>query len=492
MLGMPTKQTPAVTGITASPTPGQDWIKQETDAASFNDLRLARRCTKLLGMMSAGLGQSIPFACQDWASTKAAYRFLDHDQLDEAQILAGHFHATRDRLARSGQTVLLLHDTCEFSFQRKKDSQLGLIGRASFGTGQYDHLKHFTVRGLLMHSTLALTLDGLPLGLTALKFWTRQQFKGCNALKRKVNPTRVPIEEKESFRWLENLRQSTALLADPRTGVHIGDRESDIYELFCLAEELGTRFLVRTCVDRLAEDDQHTIAALMQDAPVRGRHRIQARNKLGQDYSAELELKYAQMQVLPPVGKRKACPPLTLTVIHAVEHGTPTGREPIVWKLLTNLPVNSRQDAIEKLNWYALRWKIEVFHKILKSGCKIEESNSVPPSDWSNSSPSTASSAGASSGSPCGFGPTLNNPPGRSSPKWNSNCSTNSRGHPTQTHHPASVTISSNSPNSAAISPAPVIRHPAIKSSGAASPAYMTSTSVTSWPKKMWVIKSYS
>jgi hypothetical protein len=374
MLGMPIKQTPPKTGIIASTAPAHNWIKQETDDTRFKDLRLARRCTKLLGMMSAGLGQSIPFACQDWASTKAAYRFLDNDQMDEAQILAGHFRATRDRLAQFGQTVLLLHDTCEFSFQRKKDSQLGLIGYASFGRDRLDQLKHFTVRGLLMHSTLALTLDGLPLGLAAIKFWTRQQFKGCNALKRKVNPTRVPIEEKESFRWLENLRQSTALLADPSAGVHIGDRESDIYELFCLAEELGTRFLVRTCVDRLAEDDQHTIAALMQDAPVRSRHRIHARNKQGQDYSVELELKYAQMQVLPPAGKRKDYPPLTLTVIHAVERGTPTGREPIVWKLLTNLPVNSRQDAIEKLNWYALRWKIEVFHKILKSGCKIEES----------------------------------------------------------------------------------------------------------------------
>jgi hypothetical protein len=116
------------------------------------------------------------------------------------------------------------------------------------------------------------------------------------------------------------------------------------------------------------------LLALALGVFLRRRHRIQARNKLGQDYSAELEIKYAQMQVLPPVGKRKAYPPLTLTVIHAVERGTPTGRDPIVWKLLTNLPVNSRQQAIEKLNWYALRWKIEVFHKTLKYGCKVEES----------------------------------------------------------------------------------------------------------------------
>jgi len=119
-----------------------------------------------------------------------------------------------------------------------------------------------------MHSSLAITTDGLPLGLTATKFWTRKEFKGCNALKRKINPTRVPIEKKESIRWLENLKQSTALLNHPERCVHIGDRESDIYELFCTAEALGTHFLVRTCVDRLAGDGKHTIAAEMKEVRV--------------------------------------------------------------------------------------------------------------------------------------------------------------------------------------------------------------------------------
>lgn len=116
-----------------------------------------------------------------------------------------------------------------------------------------------TVCGLLMHSSLAVTRDGLPLGLSAIKFWTRTKFKGTAALKKKINPTRVPIEEKESFRWLESMRQSIALFGDPARYIHVGDRESDIYELFCTAYELGTHFLVRTC-DRLAGDGEHTIA----------------------------------------------------------------------------------------------------------------------------------------------------------------------------------------------------------------------------------------
>ena len=172
-----------------------------------------------------------------------------------------------------------------------------------------------------MHSSVAITQEGLPLGLAAIKFWTRKQFKGCNALKRKINPTRVPIEEKESIRWLENLRQSTALTKTPGDCVHIGDRESDICELFSLAVELKTNFLVRTCVDRLAQDARTTIAAEMKKAPVKGRHCIQGRNRLGEPYEAELEIKFEQLQVLPPLGKWKDYSDLTLTVIHALERG---------------------------------------------------------------------------------------------------------------------------------------------------------------------------
>ena len=90
-----------------------------------------------------------------------------------------------------------------------------------------------------MHSSLAVTTEGLPLGLAAIKFWNREKFKGTNALKKRINPTRVPIEEKESIRWLDNLRHSTTLLGDPARCVRIGDRESDIYELFCTAQDAG-------------------------------------------------------------------------------------------------------------------------------------------------------------------------------------------------------------------------------------------------------------
>lgn len=156
--------------------------------------------------------------------------------------------------------------------------------------------------------------------------------------------------------------------------VHIGDRESDIYELFHAADELGTRFLVRTCVDRLAGVGDCTVADQMRQARPKGAYRIQARTKDGEHYEAVLQIKYERLVVRPPIGKEKDYPPLTLTVIHATEQRSPKNRAKIAWKLLTNLPVESLEAAIEKLKWYAMRWEIETFHKILKSGCKAEES----------------------------------------------------------------------------------------------------------------------
>jgi hypothetical protein len=157
-------------------------------------------------------------------------------------------------VAATDGLVLVLHDTTEFTYQREKSEAIGITKSINSGRDKAGRLRSHTVCGILMHSSLAATTDGLPLGLTAVKFWTRKKFKGTAALKKKINPTRVPIEKKKSIRWLENLKQSTELLEEPGRCVHIGDRESDIYELFCAAQQIGTHFLITTCVDRLAGD----------------------------------------------------------------------------------------------------------------------------------------------------------------------------------------------------------------------------------------------
>jgi hypothetical protein len=191
------------------------WVDRELAGCEFRDERLGKRFRSLLARLAGSPGESIPLACQDWTNTKAAYRFLDNARVSEAQILAGHFLATRDRVAATDGPILVLHDTTEFSFKREDIKAVGITYKGVTGANWDGTLRHYTACGILMHSSLAVTTEGLPLGLSAAKFWTRKKFKGTNALKKKINPTRVPIEEKESIRWLENLQQSTALLAEP-------------------------------------------------------------------------------------------------------------------------------------------------------------------------------------------------------------------------------------------------------------------------------------
>lgn len=220
-------------------------------------------------------------------------------QVDEGVILAGHFAATTTRFAAASGTLLVLHDTTEFSFTR--DTPEG-VGQLSFVKGR--HVTH-TVCGLLRHSGLVVTTDGVPLGLAAVKFWTRKKFKGTNALKRRVNPTRVPIEQKESVRWLDNLKQATTRLGNPARCVHVGDRERDIFELFCAAGEAGIHFLVRTCVDRLAGRGKTTVAKKMAREPIRGSHEVEVRDDHGRVSTVRVDLRFCRMTVHPPVGKRK-------------------------------------------------------------------------------------------------------------------------------------------------------------------------------------------
>ena len=157
----------------------------------------------------------------------------------------------------------------------------------------------------------------------------------------------------------------------------MADRESDIYELFCLAQDLGTRFLVRVQTDRLAapsvdeqpQDGAHRVFARISAVPWMGCHSVRA----DQDDTVRVQVKFVAIEILPPIGKQKRYRPQRLTYIHATEIDPPADRPPIDWKLVTNLPVEDFAAAVEKLEWYALRWKIEVFHKMMKSGCRAEQ-----------------------------------------------------------------------------------------------------------------------
>jgi Transposase DNA-binding len=377
---------------------GTTWLDRELAGCTLPDDRLAKRLRKLLEQLEGAMGASLPLACQDWAATKAAYRFFTNERVSEREILAGHFDATRNRLAATKGLILILHDTTEFTYQRQQAEAIGVTYRVNSGKDKAGRWRMHTVCGLLMHSSLAITIDGLPLGLAAIKFWSRKKFRGTAALKRRINPTRVPIEAKESVRWLENVRHATALLADPARCIHIGDRESDIYELFATAHELGTHFLIRSCVDRLANDDAHTLVEVMKDVPVKARHRIEVRNATGKSSTARLDIKYRQLKVLPPVGKQKRYPALMLTVICAHERRTPKDREKIDWRLITDLrSVQPRRRSRSSTGTRGVGRSSSITRSSNLAAAP-RTPGSEPRSDWSTCLRCSASSLGGCSG----------------------------------------------------------------------------------------------
>ncbi|MGF6297580.1 hypothetical protein OKW43_007726 [Paraburkholderia sp. WC7.3g] len=202
----------------------QAWFERELEGSEFRDARLRKRFGTLLEQLWKGMGQTILLACQDWASTKAAYRFMDNDRVCEQDILSGHFQATAQRFFSTDGPVLVLQDTTTFSYERERPELIGYAGSAITSAQRRGRATPSPQCGILMHSSLAVTAQGLPLGVAAIKFWSRKEFKGTATRRSKVNFTRIPIEQKESFRWIENLRQSTTRLGDPDRCVHIGDR----------------------------------------------------------------------------------------------------------------------------------------------------------------------------------------------------------------------------------------------------------------------------
>ena len=152
----------------SEPCGGLDWIEQESAASTLPDARLEKRLRHLVEQLAKGVGRSIPWACQDWAATKAAYRFFSNGRVREEQILAGYFLATRERIACGEELFLFVHDTTEFSYKREDMAAVELVSKGSVRKDAQGRPVYFTTCGINLHSSLAVTLDGLPLGLTAV------------------------------------------------------------------------------------------------------------------------------------------------------------------------------------------------------------------------------------------------------------------------------------------------------------------------------------
>ena len=358
-----------------------EWAAEEFADVDLGDGRLNRRLIKLCDRFSDSPESPINQACEDWAETKAAYRFFQNEKVDSSAIMAVHREKTARRAETHG-TILAVQDTSYFIYTNHPETK-GL-GEISLKKGK--NVKEIYSRGLVMHACLAVTTEGLPLGLLSQKIFAR---KGPSTRAKAGASNRLPIEEKESYRWLESLRSTEEAVSDSRV-VTVCDRESDIYDFFKLSNELESPVLVRASADRTinrksryAEKDVVKLWAHVGKLPATGTYQVEVPRKskskhssARQARSATVTVRFGPFRLNPPRNHPKQrsenLPDVEMTAIHVLEENPPEGEEGIEWMLLTNLKVDSFEEACEKIRWYGLRWRIEMFFKVIKSGLRVE------------------------------------------------------------------------------------------------------------------------
>lgn len=336
-----------------------EWADIEFGSAELGDSRRTIRLVQLATVLADQPTASLPAACADPATLKAAYRFFDNDDVTPDAILASHVQATYTRLAAVPQ-VLAVNDTTLLDWTHHP---------ATTGLGPLATARQ---QGLLVHSTLAFTPERVPLGLLGQQVWARDPATYGQL----PDQHDRPISAKESEKWLHSLATvNAARAACPTTHfVHVGDAEADVYDLFAAERVPGVDLLVRAGQDRRVEHEARYLWAAMAQAPVATRLELDLpRQGERRARRARVVVRCQALTLRPPrrrTGEGLAAVPLW--VVWVVEEQVPAGVEPIEWLLLTTCPVRTAAEAEERVAWYACRWGIEVWHKVLKSGCRIE------------------------------------------------------------------------------------------------------------------------
>jgi len=336
------------------------WAEEEFGAAALGDARRTKRLIALADTFGRRPSASLPDAAQDPAMLKAAYRFFDTDAIEPDAILTSHCSATQDRCA-SVPLVLAVQDTSELDWSQHP---------ATTGLGPIHTKTHV---GLLMHTTLALTPEAVPLGILQQYVWARDAAT-FGAL---PDQHTRPFADKESYRWVRGLAAINAARdACPTTQfVMVADAEADIYDLLVAERRAGVELLIRAGQDRRVD---HPEAARLWDALPLGTRagtrvvHIPARDgKPGR--TAELAIFFQDITIQPPKHRAKEeLAPVTVAAVWAIEEQPPAGTDALEWLLLTSVAVDTRTQALTVLDWYCRRWGIEIWHKTLKSGCAIE------------------------------------------------------------------------------------------------------------------------
>jgi hypothetical protein len=333
------------------------WAQTEFGAAALGDARRTARLVQMARRLAERPEASLPQALEDGAALKAAYRFFDNAEVAHEKILASHVVSSLGRM-QGHEVILAVQDTTVIDYS----THLATAGLGPVHT-QGGH-------GMLCHGTLAFTPQRLPLGVVGLRLWTRAATKLG-----KTHRSRA-ITDKESHKWIDSVH-AVAALKQRMPGarwVSVADRESDVFEFFTEAQAVGVDLLVRAAWNRNVVGPQAQVFASLAAAPVIA-HKQLALPASGKRKArtAKLEIRACALTIKSPRnGLAHGLAPLELWGVWAYESQPPAGVEPLDWKLLTSVPVTSAAHALERLDWYAARWGIEQWHKILKSGCRIE------------------------------------------------------------------------------------------------------------------------
>lgn len=335
------------------------WAEEEFGEAELGDQRLNARLVQLAGVLGEKPQDSLPEASGDRAMLKAAYRFFDNEQVTAEGILLSHIEATYRRMAGL-KLVLAVQDTTYLDWTKHPETEgLGPLGSA-------EH------QGLLAHSTLGFSEERVPLGVLQQQVWARDEESFAQLKDHKQRR----IEEKESNKWLLSLEAvEAARKACPDTQfVSVGDREADIYDLFIVKRSPGVDLLVRAAENRRVEAEERYLWAAVAASPLVIGAEVKVPPRHGQaGRTAQLEIRWREISLHPPLRRAKEkLPNVTVWAVWAVETAPPPDQPAVEWLLLTTVPILTASDALQRLAWYACRWGIEVWHKVLKSGCRIE------------------------------------------------------------------------------------------------------------------------
>jgi hypothetical protein len=336
-----------------------NWAVNEFADAERGDLRRTKRLVALAHVLAQHPTAALPEACGHDARLKAAYRFFSNDAMAPQDVLLSHIEATYGRLS-TVPVVLAVQDTTAVDWTAHPATKgLGPLG-------------HPACQGLLVHSTLAFTPERVPLGLVAQPVWARAP----DDVGKRGRRQQLPISQKESQKWLTRLEAVVGAHAEcPQTRfVSIGDREAEVYDLLAAPRPVGVELLIRAAWDRCVRAPERYVGATVAAPPVVEQLRLQVPRRGAQpSREATLALRCCPLTRSPPRHRQaERWPEVRLWAVQVRDIEPPAEGQPIEWLLLTTVAVQTVDDARERVAWYACRWGVEVWHRIMNSGCRIE------------------------------------------------------------------------------------------------------------------------